>query len=46
MVITAPISGFFADKYGFRPVSALGMFIFGCGALFQGLVYNELSLLN
>ena len=40
MVITAPVSGFFADKYGFRPVSALGMFIFGCGALIQGLVYD------
>jgi len=40
MVITAPLSGFFADKYGFRPVSALGMFIFGCGTLFQGLTYH------
>jgi EmrB/QacA subfamily drug resistance transporter len=40
MMLAAPVSGILADKYGYRPVSALGMFVFGCGALFQGLQYH------
>lgn len=45
MAIVAPFAGIFADKHGYRPSSAIGMFVFGCGALFQGLFYNmETSL--
>jgi EmrB/QacA subfamily drug resistance transporter len=40
MALVAPISGILADQYGYRPISALGMFIFGGGALFQGLQYR------
>lgn len=40
MALVAPIAGILADKYGYRLVSAFGMFIFGCGALFQGLQYH------
>ena len=40
MALVAPFAGILADKYGSRLVSALGMFIFGCGALFQGLQYH------
>lgn len=40
MALAAPISGILADKHGYRPVSALGMFVFGCGALLQGMLYS------
>jgi len=40
LAIVAPIAGALADKYGYRPVSAFGMLIFGFGALFQGLRYQ------
>jgi len=40
MALIAPLSGILADKHGYRPVSACGMFVFGCGALFQGLQYH------
>lgn len=40
IALVGPVAGILADKYGYRPVSAFGMFIFGCGALFQGLYYH------
>lgn len=40
IALVAPIAGTLADKYGYRPVSAFGMFLFGAGALFQGLLYH------
>ena len=43
IAIAAPIAGTLADKVGYRPVSATGMFVFGCGALFMGLQYSLTS---
>lgn len=40
MAFVAPFAGIMADRHGYRPISAIGMFVFGCGALFQGLHYN------
>lgn len=36
IVLIAPIAGILADKYGYRPVSAFGMLVFGGGGFISG----------